>query len=396
MSTLCILGRQPALGIAELENIFRPENVQKLGSGTALLTVEPEQITISRLGGTMKVCRLLGYINASDLVSIMNHVSSALPSHIGLFSGGKLTLGFSLYGFPIGPSKINASALSVKKALKSPTRGVRIVPNKQPELNTAQVIHNQLTGKNGIEIVLVKIGKRTAFAQTVAVQDIDAYAARDQARPARDARVGMLPPKLAQIIVNLAVGNHETADSTSPCVILDPFCGTGVVLQEALLMGYKTFGSDIEPRMIEYSHKNLTWLSQTHGIDLANFSLTAADATTVAIPKGTSAIACETYLGRPLSALPAPNKLNEIIRDVDTIHKKFLQNAARQTTSGFRICAAVPAWRVHNNFKHLPVLDHLADMGYNRISFVHAETSDLIYHRPEQLVARELVILERK
>jgi hypothetical protein len=40
------------------------------------------------------------------------------------------------------------------------------------------------------------------------VQDIDAYAERDFERPMRDAFVGMLPPKLAQIMLNLAVGEE--------------------------------------------------------------------------------------------------------------------------------------------------------------------------------------------
>lgn len=64
---------------------------------------------------------------------------------------------------------------------------------------------------------------RTSF-----VQDIESYTARDQARPMRDARVGMLPPKLAQIIINLALSNNDITE------VLDPFCGTGVVLQEGI------------------------------------------------------------------------------------------------------------------------------------------------------------------
>jgi 2-polyprenyl-3-methyl-5-hydroxy-6-metoxy-1,4-benzoquinol methylase len=108
------------------------------------------------------------------------------------------------------------------------------------------------------------------------VQDIEAYGARDQARPARDARVGMLPPKLAQTIINLAAGRPETrmdkhwdsADGLGRFMVLDPFCGTGVILQEALLMGYSVYGSDIEPRMAEYTKKNLQWLvSNNPGIE---------------------------------------------------------------------------------------------------------------------------------
>lgn len=68
---------------------------------------------------------------------------------------------------------------------------------------------------------------------------------RDYGRPARDARVGMLPPKLAQIMLNLSVKDEKSG------TVLDPFCGTGVLLQEAALAGFDFIGSDIEPRMVE-------------------------------------------------------------------------------------------------------------------------------------------------
>lgn len=391
MDSLLILGRQPQLGMAELESLYGSKSLQPVGSQAVIISEHAGPIDISRLGGTMKLCKIISFAPSNDWAGIIKHLASILPQHLAHIRSGKLTIGISVYGIPVKPSKINADALSLKKALKTADRGVRIVPNKQPELNTAQVIHNQLTKTNGIELVVVKSGKRAVLAQTIAVQDIDAYAARDQARPARDAKVGMLPPKLAQIIINLATGSN----SNSQLTILDPFCGTGVVLQEAWLMGYGCIGSDLDSRMIEYSQRNMQWLLKRE--DIQPIKLTVADATSYTWGSDSfDAIACETYLGRPLSSLPSPEKLREIIIDVDTIHKKFLHNVARQTQPGFRMCVAVPAWKTRNGFQHLPALDHLTDLGYNRLSFVHAETPSLVYHRPEQLVARELVILERK
>ena len=93
--------------------------------------------------------------------------------------------------------------------------------------------------------------------------------------------------------------------------------------------------------------------------------------------------------------LPKPNVLTEVISDVDTIHRKFLKNLSLQVKSGTRICIAVPAWKTYTGFRHLPVLDQLTDMGYTRNSFVHARNDQLIYFRPDQVVARELVVLTR-
>ncbi len=108
-----------------------------------------------------------------------------------------------------------------------------------------------------------------------------------------------------------------------------------------------------------------------------------------------NSLACETYLGRPFSTEPRPDKLIEVIRAVDVIHKKFLKNLSKQINPGFRLCIAVPAWFTKNGIKHLPVLDQLAQLGYTRTSFVHAKNNQLIYHRDNQIVGRELIVLTK-
>lgn len=388
--TIAILGRQPALGLAELESLFSAKAIQQIGNQAALINVDPSNVDFARLGGSTKLCKLLTYIPSTELPAIIKYISDTLPKHFSNVPSGKITIGLSFYGYSVSHGKINAYALSLKKNLKNAQRGVRLVPNKNPELNTAQVIHNKLTGPNGMELVLIKWGKRTLLAQTVNVQDIEAYAARDQARPKRDAKVGMLPPKLAQIIINLSA----TAETKQ---VFDPFCGTGVLLQEALLTGYDAYGTDLEPRMIDYSQGNLDWLGQQYDIT-HQFKLAVGDATTHQWPVFhlDDTIACETYLGRPFSAAPADAVLAEVIQDVDTIHRKFLRNVTKQTPVGFRMTIAIPAWKTRHGFKHLPTLDSLEELGYTRVSFVHAKSSELLYYRENQVVARELVTLIRK
>lgn len=412
--TIAILGRQPALGLAELESLFGDTNIKPVGRGTAILDVPPEHFPIQRLGGTMKAAKLLVELPFTDWQKIENHLAKELPHHASLLPEGKIRLGLSTYGLNPPIKRLNNTGLTLKKAIKTSGRSVRVVPNNATKLNTAQILHNQLTGPTGIDLLLIQNGSKTLLAQTFAVQDIEAYAARDQARPKRDARVGMLPPKLAQIIVNLAVGHiespvtshqsRETSDkrheTVSPYTVLDPFCGTGVVLQEALLMGYHVIGSDIEQRMILYTSQNLEWLTQRREYPAVTEEyikeLSTVDATIADWEGLADAIACETYLGQPFSAEPDPEKLKQVMQDVDTIHRKFLQNVARQTKPGFRMCIAVPAWKTKNGFKHLKMLDSLEELGYNRVSFAHVSTRDLIYHRDNQVVGRELVTLIRK
>lgn len=385
---VAILGRQPKIGLAEAESLFGSSKLQPFSAEAAILDITHADFPIERMGGTTKAAKLLTYLPFTDWDQIEAYLVMALPKHVPYIPEGKIRLGISTHGIKVSVKRQNATGLELKKAIKQAGRSVRVVPNTTNDLNAAQVIHNQLTGPTGMELVLVSDGRQVALAQTFAVQDIDAYAARDQKRPKRDARVGMLPPKLAQVIINLA--NPATDD-----IVLDPFCGTGVILQEALLMGFGAYGTDLEPRMIDYSKENLAWLVQSHSLTPSAMQLSVGDATSHQwLPFHT--VACETYLGRPFSGPPTPPVLAKVMQDVDTIHKKFLTNMAKQTKPGQRLSIAVPAWKTKSGFKHLPTLDSLENLGYTRVSFAHVSNEDLLYYRDDQFVARELVVLIRK
>ncbi len=393
--SILILGRQPALGLAEAESLFGADRIVPLGNHALHVGLPASSIPFHTLGGSTRLARPLARIPSTEWAPIEKHLESELLQYTAALPEGKIRLGISTYGLTVHVRRLNATGLQLKKVIKNSGRSVRIVPNKEVELNAGQVLHNQLTGPTGIELLLIKDGDHTVVAQTLVIQDIEAYAARDQARPARDARVGMLPPKLAQIILNMAIAALPQPSDEYNYRILDPFCGTGVILQEAMLMHYRVYGTDLEPRMIDYSQQNLAWLERGLHMPTHLYQLAVGDATTITWNPPVDTIACETYLGRPFSSEPSSDVLREVMQDADTIHRKFLRNVASQTKPGFRLCIAVPAWCTKSGFKHLKTLDSLEELGYNRISFVHVDTRDLIYHRENQVVGRELVVLTR-
>jgi tRNA G10 N-methylase Trm11 len=401
--TICILGRQPALGLAELESLYGDEHIQPLNDH-ALLDIPAEEINFKRLGGTIKVARILTELPHTDWKSLSRFLIEEVPGHMQYQPEGKFTLGLSIYDLTVSIKAIQAVLLEIKKVIRRTGKPVRIVPNKVLALNSAQVLHNQLTRKGAWELIYIRNGDKTYLAQTLFVQDIEAYAARDQARPARDARVGMLPPKLAQIMVNLAAGRPEaridehwdSADGLGRFMVLDPFCGTGVILQEALLMGYSVYGTDIDQRMAEYSKRNLRWLVEQYPSIEGKVTVELADATSYKWP-GFSCIASEAFLGRPLAKLPDAVTLKQVVSDSNTIIKKFLQNLAAQAKPGRRICLAVPAWRrADGQLIRLPLIDQLTDMGYNYLDLQHVQRENLIYFREDQVVARQLLRLEKE
>lgn len=386
-STICILGRQPAIGLAELEAVYGADAVRPIGASIALVEAK---VDFARFGSLIKIAKLLTPLDGINPQKGLDYCRRALPEHLGYLPEGKLKLGVSLYGLQMPLHKLNANVLSLKKVVKQHGRSVRVIPNTDLALSSAQTMHNQLTSDLGMELVLVKDGEHMLLGQVTNVQDINDYGRRDRGRPKRDARVGMLPPKLAQTIINLAV-----ADSQTPLTILDPFCGTGVIPQEALLQGYNVIGTDLEPRMIDYTEQNLVWLRDKYPIT-ATQRLEVGDATSHNWGEPIHFVACEGFLGTPFSAVPSPEKLRETIHDSNTIMKKFLKNIASQLAPGARLCIGAPAWFTNSGVHHLPVLDDLENLGYNRIDFEHARRADLIYHREDQVVGRELVVLVKE
>lgn len=380
---LTILGNHPELSLAELESLFGASTLSVFSGGTALLDVETPP-DIARLGGTMKIAKVIKTLDSTNWQDISRQLPEIVGSYIN--QDGKIQLGFSVYG-NVNPRQILASALEVKKSLKSQGHSVRIAPNKDPVLSAASVTHNKLLS-SGYEII-VSIGKKSSvIARTVAVQDVDAYAERDHGRPKRDARVGMLPPKLAQIMINLAHPKPKT-------IIYDPFCGTGVVLQEASLLGLQVGGSDLEPRMIEYSRENLEWLSEKHDVS-SPLSLNVADSRTVKLPAKNLSIISEAYLGPTFSREPNQRDLADAMKTVDSLLYKSLQNFSRQLDAGSRHCIAVPAWFVANRLNYLPLIDQIRSLGYNLTTFTSIDSHKLIYRRPQSVVGRQLLVLTRQ
>ena len=358
---MAVLGRIPELSRAELVAQFGKVEV----ASEFLATFEADSVNIDRLGGTMKVGSLL---NGSLLRFLQE-----LPE-------GKITLGVSDYRKGASARRAQGEAVKLKKMLAKKGRSVRVVPNKGAELSTAAVLHNGLGRKpRAVEVMLTPAGTFIGAG----VQNIDAYARRDQARPARDAKVGMLPPKLAQILINLCGPLKPGAR------VLDPFCGTGVVLQEASLMGYTPYGTDASERMVKYSERNLKWLG------CEDFKVEVGDATNFKWTGPVDAVAGETYLGPPMSQVPGEMKLKAAKEECREIIFGFLKNLAKQIPAGTPVTLAIPAWRRANGeYERLGGLDEIEKMGYNgskELGF-----GGLLYYREGQVVAREIIVLRKK
>jgi tRNA G10 N-methylase Trm11 len=390
---MTILGRQPALGMAELERRYGSDTTRWFSEHAAL--IDTPTFDFERLGGSQKAGRIVHELPRGDWRTVSMKLVRAYSEAWAGFDG-KITLGISAYGFDVSPRDIQKSGVVLKQKLKARGASLRLIPNAEPALSTATSHHNKLgLSDNKVELLIVRARSgKVIIAESIGSQNITAYTRRDQGRPKRDAFVGMLPPKLAQMIINLAVDNSVPADPTPR--ILDPFCGTGVILQEAALMGYRVYGTDLADKMIDYSAVNLDWLADIQHLPIDR-ELHQGDAMTTKWQQPVDAVACESYLGQPFSAPPSPSKLADVRKTCDHIIREFLLNIGSQITPGTPLCVAVPAWRdTTGQFTHLPLLSDIEKLGYRRYEFTNVKNSDLLYFREDQIVARELLVLTKQ
>ena len=451
---IAILGRQPDISLAELEAVYGVAQVRQVSAQVA--TVVTDTIDLSALGGTTKIGKVITTLPLKRLrdADLFTDVSKDIVHHhIDAWRGvnHKITLGISAYNLDVPPRLVQKTGLILKSALKKHSVSLRLVPNDDTALSTA-VSHNNKLGlsDNKVELMVVKTGTDIIIAESRGAQNITAYARRDHGKPKRDAFVGMLPPKLAQIMINLALGpqqqssrvaklpetsaqarvsdersslrvedclnevspadtkemneeetrsaeavsgnfgNEDTTAYAYTPTILDPFCGTGTVLQEALLQGYSVLASDLSDKMVDYTQQNLDWIVRSHRHTGTILNISQADATTHTWPHASAvdAVVCETYLGQPFSAPPSPAKLKEVVGNCNHIISSFLKNIHPQLRPGTPLCIAVPAWRgSDSHFTHLPLTRDLAKLGYT------LKRPPLVYSRPDQVVARELLVL---
>lgn len=376
-----MLGRQPEISLAELISLY---GVQAQPFGQAAALIETADIDIDRLGGTTKLATVIRSLDTTRWPDIQRALAEIPPPPVET----KLNLGLSFYGLGLSGRQALAAGLELKQAWKP--QAVRIVPpktvGKDTVISTAQALHNHLTASNGLELIVATDGQKTILAQTEQIQDIEAYGQRDFGRPARSAKVGMLPPKLAQILLNLA---HPEAGAT----VFDPFCGTGVILQEALLSGYSVLGSDLTNDMVQYSKTNLDWLNQNHS-GLPPFQLLQADAKQVRLPGAVGAVVSEGFLGQPLESEPSPSQLRQLKTELSDLTLAWLKNLYPQLASGTPVCFTLPAWRQGQRFQTLNILDQIRDIGYTSKQFARP-VGDLIYHRHDQIVGREIITLTK-
>lgn len=308
-------------------------------------------------------------------------------------------------------------ALSIKRAYSRP---MRIVDGKdEGKLSSAQSFQYQMDGKN-LEYGLFATG----IGRLIAVQNIEDWSKRDYGKPRSDATSGMLPPKLARMMVNLAVSQVESmelgarsgkkdATPPAPCtplLVVDPFCGSGNILLEAVSLGLDILGSDISEKAVEDTRVNLEWLLKESGVvnnesKIMNKNHNSASNTSDSVFQADAieldfskidrdfVIVTEPYLGKPRKAKLRIEEEVEAKTEISKLYIDFLQNLklTAKASKLKTVLIVFPLFELANG-KQLSIwkncVDTLREIGYTTISL------PLIYGRDYQVVKRQIVSLK--
>ena len=487
-----ILGRLPALSIAEILAVMKKlkmeYQINAVSQKMLILDVKEEadfKEILKTMGGTIKIIQILknfplNYFEkqneilpvilnlfqdlsrvrlSADLSHRQNVTDDRFRNEFGMTTSRqssqktenlntKIIIGYSICPIDNKIEKkefnqfskfIKSNLIALKKELKKEGTGCRIVmpKNYEAELSSASIVNNKIL-KKGIDLNFILTSPRPLLGKegsiqimlgkTAAIQDIESYSRRDYGRPCREAKIGMMPPKLAQIMINLAQVKEDQ-------LILDPFCGTGVILQEALLAGCHAIGSDANEKQVQNAKTNLKWLEENYLSDqlfpsreglgvgfstnsthpqpppergLQIFKIDAAHLAKKINHSSVNAIVTETTLGPIYTKSPAPREIRKNFKKLEKIYLKFLTQAKKVLLPGGKIVMTAPCYQTKNSkFILMPIVDILKKTGYSIKEPLPKDISDklalmsgvssrntLIYSRKGQIVGREIIVLE--
>ena len=405
------LGRIPSLSVAELQIMLKKFEVKYtvkfISKEMLTLDIENEinfKNFLIQIGGTKKISKIIdSYPNLEEaFISIKSIIEKI---------SGKKTIGYSFYSRQENEKKemrdvfekIRKRFIDIKRSQAGKTNIRLVFPdNETLELNSASIYKNKLTIR-GVEFNIIISNDKILLSKTIAVQDVESYSQRDYGRPKRDSHIGMIPPKLAQIMINFAdIKKGET--------ILDPFCGIGTILQEALLNDYKIIGIDANDKQVENSKENFKWLSERYILEYPDYKIFQSDVGNITRKikaNSIDAIVTESTLGPVYKKLPTIKEMKQNFSKLEKVYLKFFQISKTVLRKKANLVVTLPAYKIKpGQYLFAPFIDNLRKIGYSvtcpldeGLITKHTRITSrnsIIYDRADQTVAREVIIFKNR
>jgi len=295
--------------------------------------------------------------------------------------------------------------MNIKKNLRENKISSRFINKDFKNLSSAQIIWENLI-KRWSDFTLIIWENTTYVWKSIWVQDIKSYSDRDYSKE-RDMQVGMLPPKLSQMMINLA---KKTPLPTSRLtgersnIVYDPFVWLGTILIESIYMwNTEVFWTDLSEKMVKVSNENINKLKNKFNFNHKISKLNAKFIEESEYLKESDTIITEWYLWEVMTKNNISSDRIKKQRDSLTkIYEAFFV-WLKKVNFKWNIVISFPFWEI--KWKHLyfneiyDILDkycNILDLLWDKIDLSTTKYGSLLYKRPNQLVWREIFKLTIK
>jgi len=383
-----VLGKNSTLSIAEIISVLNKLNitsdVKTLSEEILVVSIDKELIALDLmrvLGGTIKIGRVINEVSLNKDEQKFKKIFSAdnLINNYLTDINGKVHFGISIYNgggdknyLTKITNKLKVLNTTAKENLQIAGVKAGFVRIRERTLSSVSVAKNKLLDK-GAEIVLVLTKDKILAGKTFAVQEFESFSFRDYGRPQRDKRSGIIPPKLARMMINLSQGSKEG-------ILLDPFCGSGTILQEAIILGYKNIiGSDVSQNAISDTKKNIEWLfANFRNIDKRSFNIDIfqsdiREITSEIKLNSIDVIVTEPYLGPPLFRTPDIKIIQKIITEVSPLYIAAFEMFVQILKDRGKAVFLMPAFEIDGKMHFVEILENIKKLGFIKQDFFPKE-----------------------
>ena len=392
-----LLWREYKLSIAEISSVFLNSKIKYCFDTFLVLDwIDQDEIIkkANRLWWTIKIIKIISKNILNDQYNFEENIKNYISS---IYESKKINYWVNIYKKNIPLKKI---LLNTKKLLKETNISSRFVNKDFKNINTATIIWEKLVSKK-TDLNFFINDENIYFWNTIWVQNIDEYSKRDFSK-SRDMNIWMLPPKLAQIMINLWIKRDKIKDDN--ICIYDPFAWLWTVLIEALYIWIKNiYWSDLNPRMVEITNKNLDSFKKDFNFQKDIFLQNAKYISEVEILSNIDLIVSEWYLWEVMTknniSIERIQKQKDKLLD---LYEWFFSWLSRKWFK-WNIVISFPFWE--NKWKYFyfeEIYDKINKYSYiqkllpDYIDIKETKSGSLLYKRPNQLVGREIFSLKIK
>lgn len=409
-----VFGNNPHLSISELYSVIPVADFSLSSNQASIISVD--NLNLDEFGGIVKSGQIIGQVKITDSSTISKFIINKLGN---IFSGTKISFGISEYCLDkeqrriFSDKKLLAFGLETKKQLKQAGIHSRFVRTTEQNLSSATVQKAKLLS-NGAEFCLFLHKDSVYIGITDWVQPFEKLSERDYGKPFRDAKSGMLPPKLAMIMLNLALSKssiHGLAldRPMAALILLDPFCGSGTIAMEAALHGgIKTiYCSDISQKAVDNAKGNINWLKNKYELKCKNINIFLSNAENISgqLKEKINTIVAEGYLGPAQSGEESRAELVKVMSGLKSLYIKAIKEFYKITSNNARIVLAVPYFKHRTGDLFVDFASEINQYGFKIINPFPKSAPDylkqlskqggLLYGRQGQRVYREILVMER-